>query len=288
MEEKMEKDKMIPASYDFLRQKAQNNQDFEFRELEAVSGWTEINTRTNISKRLKQFLIEVTKDNYHVKKNILDVAYSEYYRLFTQSNIIVPQYNEHQHPDVVVFELFLPLTCEDKLRKALDKLFYKDTVYERLQSIGLKGLQEEFRREVNETENKYLERICQFFSDKFGGYSISHVSGRFRSKEILERKKARELEDRGEDYLIDETTAIVRFIIPIQATEVVIKESPDTQLELNFSYLTVDEELARIEWLFRNLLIDIILHTVGQNQIWILESGKRQMLYRFVDKNKDK
>ncbi|KAF0108670.1 MAG: hypothetical protein FD146_556 [Anaerolineaceae bacterium] len=283
----MEKDKMIPASYNFLRQKAQSNQDFEFRELKAASGWTEENTRTNISKRLRQFLEEVSKDNYHVKKNILDVVYSEYYRLFKQSNIIVPQYNEHQHPDVVIFELFLPLTCEDKLRKALDKLFFKDTVLKRLQSIGMKELQEGFRKEDNETESGYLEGICKFFSDKFGGYSISHVSGRFRSKDLLERKKARELEDHDEDYLIDETTAIVRFVIPIQATEIVIRENSDIQLELNFSCPTVDEELTGIEWLFRNLLIAAILHTVDQNQIWILESGKRYQLYRFVDKNKE-
>jgi hypothetical protein len=204
----------------------------------------------------------------------------------------VPDYNEYQHPDVVVYELFLPLTCEDKLRRALDKLFYRDTVYKKLQNIGLEKLRGVFKQRV-ELDDSYLEELCEFVGDKFGGYSISHVYGRFRASELQTRSEAvRKLIKEEEDYLVDETTAVVKFIIPIQVTKSLVgseesETSPQLSLGLQNKVGEVDREVQQIEWVFRNLFIATILHTVGQEQIWVLESGRRCQLIRYVAANRD-
>jgi hypothetical protein len=52
--------------------------------------------------------------------------------------------------------------------------------------------------------------------------------------------------------LIDETTAVTRFIFPYQD----------------------DDELAKVKFLFQNLFIRSIIQLVnGEEQIWMIESG---------------
>jgi hypothetical protein len=63
--------------------------------------------------------------------------------------------------------------------KALDELFYRDTLDRRI-----------------------------------GGFFISHVSGRFRTGPIVSRRDSAAKLASDKAYLIDETTAVVRFIIP--------------------------------------------------------------------------
>ncbi len=137
-----------------------------------------------------------------------------------------------------------------------------------------------FEQEHGVSDDAYLDGLCNFISQKFGGYSISHVDGRFRSADLETKTKARKKEDEGNSYLIDETTAVVRFIIPLHSTEFTVQEAEsDTQLPLS---LNIDKELKQIEWTFRTLFVDAILNTVGQEQIWVLESGKRHQLVTFV------
>jgi hypothetical protein len=289
----MKKDEMIRASYNFLKEKAQNQESITVAELQNATGWTYLNTRTNISKRIKQFLTKNKKiDSFCVNAKILDVEYSDYAGLFKQADYLVHNYDEYNHPDLLVYELFMPLTCEDKLKKALEKLFYKDTVKQKIKIIGIRQLKEIFHPKDSETNDEYIERICQLAGNKFGGYSISHVSGRFRAFDIMSKTEAAKIsEEIDSEYLIDETTAIVKFIFPIQATEILVENQKNglpLQIQMDFPEIvktvndSVEDEIKQIEWLFRNLFISTILNTVGQEQIWVLQSGKRSQLTRFV------
>lgn len=293
----MKKDEMIRASFDFLREKANKGEGITATELAERTGWTQLNARTNISKRIRPFLEEDRKHSGHfkVKANILDIDYTNYASLFKQADVLVRNYDERHHPDVVVYELFMPLTCEDKLKRALDKLFYKDSILQKLRALETKQIRNIFPPKPNETDNEYYGRVCSLAGNRFGGYSISHVNGRFRDFNLglLTKTEAAETEDaKDKDYLMDETTANVRFIFPIDATEELVEYQEDglpLQMQMEFPDMreSVNDEHKQIQWLFRNLFMTTILNTIGQEQIWVLESGKRSQLTRFVVSEKE-
>lgn len=84
------------------------------------------------------------------------------------------------------------------------------------------------------------------------GYSISHVGGRFRAGKIASLAGAAKVQLGGGRYLIDETTAIVRFIFPCKNRK----------------------EAETVEWFFRFLFVESILQVVnGEDEIWMVESG---------------
>ena len=134
----------------------------------------------------------------------------------------------------------------------LDSLFYKDRVLARLKTIGIPKLGAKFAKADFVSDDDYFKWILDFIKDRFIGYSIYHVDGRFRSDTLLTQDQAATLQKKGERYLIDETTAVTRFIFPYQN----------------------DEELGRIKFLFQVLFIRSIIQLVnGEEQIWMVESG---------------
>src|SRR5438105_3318322 len=86
-----------------------------------------------------------------------------------------------------------------------------------------------------------------YLQKHFVGYSISHVDGRFRSAGILAHDEVAKLQERGERYLVDETTAVTRFIFPYQSVD----------------------ELERVRFLFQELFVRSIIQLVDvEEQIW--------------------
>ena len=112
----------------------------------------------------------------------------------------------------MIFEFFMPLTSETDLRSSLDELFYKDPVKLALTKIPNNELNNAFTKEIDETEDQYIEKVCDWISERFGGYSIGTVRGRFKLDDLKTFAEVALIRSRGLDYLIDETTAIVRFI----------------------------------------------------------------------------
>jgi hypothetical protein len=108
----------------------------------------------------------------------------------------------------------MPLTHENDLRITLDALFYKDTILAKLKGIQAIEIETHFPRSVGLSDDQYLAGILTFIRDNFLGYSIYHVDGRFRSQDILGFDQLAELYKGGRRYLIDETTAVTRFIFP--------------------------------------------------------------------------
>ena len=155
--------------------------------------------------------------------------------------------------DVLIYDFLMPRTNEGHLRMTLDSLFYRDRIYAKLQTVGIQLLSQHIDRQPQQDDEAYYDSILEFIKDRFVGYSISHVDGRFRSEQLLtQQDEAAEREKRGQRYLIDETTAVTRFIFPYSD----------------------HDELRTIQFLFRELFIRSIIQLVnGEEQIWMVQSG---------------
>jgi len=192
----------------------------------------------------------------------------------------VSDYSVFCHDNLIIFEFFMPLTNEANLRNSLDALFYRDSVLKRLKSIDLADLEQYFPRNREEESESYLEDICSWVSTNFGGYSISHVSGRYRARELCTLQEAYRCIENGENYLIDETTAVARFIFPCGESRIVN--------DLSYEITPCDEpdskdlqkEYNKIQYLFFKLFIQNIVEIVSEeDEIWMMESGMRNRLY---------
>jgi len=83
----------------------------------------------------------------------------------------------------------------------------------------------------------------------------------------------------GDRYIIDETTAAVRFIVPIENTKTV--ESFD-EIKLDVALgSTAAKEISLIHFLFFNLFVEAVVRNVkGEEAIWLLEeTGHNRSLY---------
>lgn len=271
----------IRKSFDFLREKAQNDQTFTTADLSAATGWTTQTTGIYLSKKFSELITKSTGGNLRANRDILDVTYDKFSALFKQKNTLFSRYTAWTHPDVTTYEFFLPLSCEDVLRAALDRLFYKDTVVHRLKQIGLQEIRLLFPQNTGEAETDFLNRVATFAENKIAGYSISHVSGRFRATDLLTRSEATQLENAGGQYIIDETTAIVRFILPHSATAT---KQGDQILPLEDQ--AINEEVKKTAWIFNNLFVHAVTQaTTNQDEIWLLETGKNHRLFRYVSED---
>ena len=277
---RMRSDAKVRKAFQFLKERALDGQTFTLQELATAADWTIGNTKTNRSKRLSEVVVSSGDGKWRAKPDLLDIPYDRFVRLFTQKNTLFgAPYQKYVHEDVIAYEFFLPLSCEDILRRALDRLFYQDTIVARLRQIGLSQVETIFGRLEGESDDQYLKRISVLAGETFIGYSVSHVSGRFRADALMSRKDAAELEETGTSYLVDETTAVVRFILPLQAT-VITSETGALPLE---DSTDLESEMKQTEWFFHNLFVHAVTQaTTDQDQIWLLESGRRNRLFRFV------
>jgi hypothetical protein len=196
-------------------------------------------------------------------------------------------YRHVRYDELVTFDFLLPLTREDRLRRALDDLFYADAVARRLTQVGLERLAAVVPREPGLGDEQYVERIVQLVADRFVGYSISHVAGRYRAAGLMTRRQAGDLLAREGRYLVDETTALVRFIARCNAT----RHSYDPHVGSLLGALDDDPddpdrgaavraEVRLIEVLFLELFAEAVVHAVeGEDEIWLVESGPTRRLY---------
>jgi hypothetical protein len=91
--------------------------------------------------------------------------------------------------------------------------------------------------------------------------------------------KAAQIEEGGDRYLIDETTAIVRFIFPCGKP---LRRPPADfdDPEPDHSDTTGLEEAKHVRWFFKALFVQSIIQVVnGEAEIWMVESGSRNRLH---------
>lgn len=277
-------------AYEFLQQRLKSSTPFRYEDLTSTTGWARSSAETYVSKQLKDFLERVAPGQFLVRPEFDRVTLEQFLELTTQTRRSFTDYKRLAYDHVVTYEFLLPLTREEELRQALDALFYVDTVRHRLQEIGLDLVAEIIERKDGESDSAYVERLCQIVSEMFGGYSINHVSGRFRLGDLVSRARAGELLAQNQRYLIDETTAVVRFIIPVKAARREYGEDPRSivrvleELHVEDTSVAVTPEtyaeIRRIRALFFLLFVEAVVRNVsGEAEIWLLETGHGQRLY---------
>ena len=255
-----------------------------FSKPDLINSVNDPNMDTYFSKYYRQ-LLETSPNNqnlYFVSSRFRQFnTIEKLTKYFSQKTHLKGEYQERYHKNVLVFDFFLPFNNESNLRAVLDDLFYKDTIKVMVARIEQEELFRAFPKDSYDNDDIYYENLYKWISNNFLGYSIGTVSGRFRATELKGFSEVSELLSKGQHYLIDETTAIVKFIFPIGQ----VNQSEDVKYKFNRSILEqtqingeenneINLEINRIRFFFKNLFVKAILELVnGEDEIWMIESG---------------
>ena len=261
MVDQKDKQKRQREAFDFLREHFREDSPFTRADLEQQAGWSEKSISTYWSKQFEPFVQPIPpilkrSQQKHQQYRVTDVfrtvgTWPKFRRHVSQKRRLTFEYERSEYQTVLIFEFFLPLTNETVLRNALDALFYRDTINKKLLAIGFGKLRAQIDPRQDESDNTYLDRVIAWVGDQFGGYSISQVNGRFRAGKMLTMQDAAGVQERGGRYLIDETTAVTRFIFPCN-----------------------DEAHAKqVGWFFHHLFVESVIQVAGEAEIWMTESG---------------
>jgi len=176
---------------------------------------------------------------------------------------------------------FLPLSKEDRLREALDNLFYRDSVVQRTREIGIERIRTALNLSPSYTEESITDFVSSFVDNTIGGYSLYLVNGRFRADSLMTREQAVARPFAYGPYLVDETTAVVRFVLPIDTGEETVVQGK--LFEPAQSAADASEKAEQVRWLFLNFFAEAVTRVVRkEDEIWLLETGMRSALYRWV------
>jgi hypothetical protein len=273
-------------AHEFLLDKFNSQSSFTKESFRDFTGWAVSTFDTYWIKQFKTLLIVNEDDEYRVSEAFRRVMdWDNFKKHVTQIRKVATDYVTMTYDNVVLFEFFMPLTNEGHLRTSLDALFFKDSVLTRLKSVELLTLKSKIPIHTEESDDSYFDRICNKVSDTFGGYSISHVNGRYRADRLKTKQEIYNSSTGNniDSYLVDETTAVVKFIFPCgeyiesqftSSTDYFDNISSDVDLD------TPNADAAVIRWLFYTLFVQSIVQAVnGEDEIWMLESGMRNRLH---------
>ena len=231
---------------------------FTLKELQDTSGWAKQTTfKTYLSKQFGALISENSDGTYRVNDTFRRYSTWESFRELVSQvrRTNSAEYIPVVHEDPVIFEFFLPLANEVPLREALDALFFRETIIARLKSRAVSELRAYWPGSANE-DGKYIEDLTDWLGTKMAGYSIGQVSGRYRVGPLQTKSSAAKTVYDGGKYLIDEITAIVRFIFPVTKNQV-----------------------EAIRFFFEMLFVQTILDVTNKEaEIWMVESGARTNL----------
>jgi len=238
----------------FFQERFASNEAFKADDLTHAVGWSEASTKACLGKHACVFTRTVSGGRYRVTQAFRRYrTWRSFQRLVSQTRRR-PTYAHQVHEIVRMYEFLLPLANEELLKEALDTLFFEDAVRARLAEIPPDGLAREFPKLDTEDSEAHTTRLLSWISGRFGGYSVYHVQGRFKAAALTTRAGALDLEGRGERYLVDETTAVARFIFPCEDSG----------------------EAERVHYFFQRLFVEAVIEVVsGEDQIWMVESGVR-------------
>lgn len=276
-----DRQEVFREAYRFLKSKDVAGATFTYEELSGATDWLPKSIDTYLGKWLGEVVERWPSGRLAVLPRFWRYTEQRFLDLATQRRRPRANYHRYRCGEIVNYEFLLPLTREDELRRALDALFYADTIEYRLREVGLGKVTRYIFRYPNESDTVYIDRVRGLVSDLFGGYSISHVSGRFRAADIVSREEAARILAADGRYLIDETTASVRFMVPIQATKVVGHELADNYFEGTEPPPEAVEEILIVHELFFDLFVEAIVELVnGEDAIWLVEeAGGQRTLY---------
>jgi hypothetical protein len=275
-------DKNQRNAFQFLSEHFSSQEPFSQDDLCAVTDWQRKTFPTYWSKHYKTFVVPVGKNRFRVSESFRPfLSWERFREHVTQMRRASSDYSWSVYGNLLVYEFFMPLTHEGALRTTLDALFFKDTLLTKVKALDRKALEQRFPREPEEGDDTYFERLCAWISKRFVGYSVSHVSGRFRAEEIATHQDAALVENQGRRYLIDETTAVVKFIFPFGEPKTVplYAESDEADAE-DEEVPSASKDAKQIDWLFHELFVKSVVQVVnGEAEIWMVESGLRNRLH---------
>jgi hypothetical protein len=254
------------AAHAFLLEHFLAGQTFTLDEFRRATGWDKAGTLNTYLRKQYRGLIENIEGGsliseagrYRVTESFRDLVEWRKFRQHVTQVRVVLKGHARVRSKVLIYEFLMPLTHETELRTTLDQLFFKDTLLRKLRAIQARDLDNHFTRLSGQSDDEYLNQIVDFIGAHFVGYSISHVDGRFRAVGILAYDEVAALLKSERRYLIDETTAVTRFIFPYDG----------------------DEELYRVRFLFHELFVgSMIALAKSEQQVWMLESGPEHRVH---------
>lgn len=270
----------ITLAFDFLLKQAQGRKTFSAEELSAESGWSIAETKELFTNRLSDLVYE-EGDKYFAKPEILRVRLDDFKELLHQKKRLFTDYALEVSPSILIYEFFMPLSREDRLREALDNLFYKDTIEQRIQEIGFSRIRDGLILPSDYSEEKIRQLVFDFMESTIGGYSVYLVNGRYRADELASREEVINRSPAYGPYIVDETTAIVRFILPVETDAG--KFEYGKILEPASIATDTKKRADQLRWLFLNFFAEALIRVVQkEDEIWLLESGMRSAFYRWI------
>jgi len=270
-------------AFAFLVQHAQEKQPFSAEELSQNTGWSPVETRENIATRLND-LITASGENYLARPEILRVRLDDFTDLFQQQKRLFSNYLLEVSPSILIYEFFMPLSREDRLREALDNLFYRDTIEQRIQEIGIDQIRIGLKLSQSDSDEKIQRLVFEFMESTIGGYSIYLVNGRYRADLLASRAEVLQRPIGSGSYIVDETTAIVRFILPVETDAEQFVHG--NLLEPAAPSVHAKQRAEQIRWLFLNFFAEALIRVVPkEDEIWLLESGMRSAFYRWIKRD---
>ena len=278
--DKMTEKSRIKNAFDFLVEHAQERTPFSIDQLCATTGWSIVEAQEHIANRLSDLVIE---DNgiYFAKPEILRVRLDDFQELLHQKKRLFTDYVLEVSSSILIYEFFMPLSREDRLREALDNLFYRDTIEQRIQEIGISRIRDGLNLSSNDSEDKIRQLVFDFMESTIGGYSIYLVNGRYRADVLASREEVVSRPFAYGPYIVDETTAIVRFILPVETDAG--KFEYGKILEPASMAIGTKERAEVLSWLFLNFFAEALVRVVQkEDEIWLLESGMRSAFYRWI------
>ncbi|MFW6312243.1 MAG: hypothetical protein ACOC1K_08435 [Nanoarchaeota archaeon] len=281
----------VERAFNFLNEHFINPKPFTKEEFKSFCDYPNPdNFDTHYSKKFRHLIEDAPneEDKYLVSEIFQKFStFDKFFSFYSQSQKLKSEYSEYFYDKLLLFEFYLPLTSERDLRRTLDNMFYRDKIELMINKIKKEVLERAFPYENDENEEEYLDRLINWISGRFGGYSIETVAGRFKADDLKTFKEVGNMLAKGKTYLIDETTAIVRFIFPIGEPNIRgVDYGYNEDLKQKKLMEDYQKELKRIRFIFKNLFVKSILELVNaEDEIWMLEKGLINNLYIWKKKS---
>jgi len=270
----------IKKAFDFLVEHGQTRKPFSIEQFSDETGWTNSETQENIEDRLSD-IVYVEEEDCFCRPEILRVRLDDFEELLHQKKRLFTDYLLEVSSSILIYEFFMPLSREDRLREALDNLFYRDTIEQRIQEITISRIREGLKLPANHSDEDIRKRVFDFMESTIGGYSIYLVNGRYRADRLASRADVASRPFAYGPYIVDETTAIVRFILPVETDAG--KFEYGKVLQPAAMPVGTKKRAESMSWLFLNFFAEAMIRVVRQeDEIWLLESGLRSAFYRWI------
>ena len=276
----MKETSSIKRAFDFLIEHAQERNPFSAEQLSVETGWPIAETHENINNRLND-LVYQEGGSCFTKPEILRVRLDDFKELLQQKKRLFTDYVLEVSSSILIYEFFMPLSREDRLREALDNLFYRDTIEQRIQEISIPRIRDGLKLSSDYSEDKIQQLVFDFMESTIGGYSITMVNGRYRADALASREEVVTRPFAYGPYIVDETTAIVRFILPVETDAGRFEYGKI--LEPAATAIGTKKRAELLSWLFLNFFAEALIRVVQkEDEIWLLESGMRSAFYRWI------